>query len=96
MIDIGVGDTWTLVPPDGLGTGFGAIPPGAEVVVDSVVPPFSPGVAQVNENVVGCVYTFPDYVYDGDGVLVEGENSRRLGFCESDFRALFSPPGGGV
>lgn len=94
--DVLVGDTWTLTSSDGLGVGFGAIPEGAEVVVDDVLPPFAPGVAQIAENTVCCVYAFPDYVYDVDGVLIEGENSRRLAFSESDFLSVFSPPGGGA
>lgn len=95
MTDINVGDTWTLTPADGLGTGIGAIPAGAEVVIDAVLPPFTAGVERVDENTVCCIYTFSDFVRADDGTLVEGENKRRLAFCESSFLSLFSPPGGG-
>lgn len=95
MSDVTVGDTWTLAPEGGLGTGIGTIPAGAEVVVDAVLPAFSPGVAQVDEPTVCCTYDFTDFVYDASGVLAEGPNSRRLAFSEADFRALFSPAGGG-
>lgn len=95
MTDIAVGDTWTLLPTDGLGSGFGAIPAGAEVIVDEILPPFSPGVAQVDENVICCIYSFTDFMYDASGVFVEGVNTRRLALAESDFRAVFGPAGSG-
>lgn len=91
---INPGDAWTLSASEGLGTGVGAIPTGVEVAVDDVLPPFSAGVAQVNETVVCCIYNFTDFVQDSTGALVEGPNSRRLAFSESDFRSLFVPVGG--
>lgn len=90
--EIHVGDTWTLI--SGLGTGVGALPAGAEVVISVVLPPFSPGVAQVDETTVISTYTYMDWVYDDDGNLVEEETSRLLAYPESSFRLLFAPPGG--
>lgn len=92
-MSITVGDTWTLVAADGLGTGIGSIPAGASIVIDEVLPPFSAGVEQVSESVVCGVYAFMDYLYDDLGVMVEAENSRRLAFAESDFLTLYTPAG---
>lgn len=91
-----MGETWTLIPADGIGTGVGALPAGAAVVIDAVLPAFSPGVQQVDENTVCSTHTYTDYAYDDSGVLVEAPNSRVLAFSESDFLALFAAPGGGV
>jgi hypothetical protein len=94
--DITPGDSWVLAPVDGLGTGIGAIPAGADVLVTELLPPFSPGIAQVDEMTVCCTYTYDDYAYNDSGVLVEEPNTRRLAFCVSDFLDLFVPSGGGV
>lgn len=91
---INVGDVWVLNSVGDLGTGIGAIPPGAQVTVDSISPPFTPGVGQSAEPTVSCTYAFTDFGYDG-GVLVESTNRRRLAFPESDFTSLFAPEGSG-
>lgn len=85
-----------LTPKDGLGTGIGAIPAGSEVVIDDVLPPFSPGVAQADENTILAVLTFTEYVTGPDGAPAEAPNTRRLAFGEADFRSLFTLSGGGA
>lgn len=92
MPEINVGDKWRLKAD--LGTGVGALPAGAEVTISTVLGPFSPGVAQVNENTIISTYAYLDWVYDDDGNLVQEESTRRLAYPESQFRSLFAPPGG--
>lgn len=87
--EILVGGMWTL--HTGIGTGVGAIPAGAEVEIIQVLPPFSPGVAQVPEDTIVSEYTFTDWGYGDDGELVEMQNSRLLAYPESQFRSMFDP-----
>lgn len=90
--DIVPGDVWTLIPADGLGVGIGAIPAGATVTISDLLPPFSEGVAQVDEYMVKASYDFQDWVMQPDGTSAEVPNSRTLAYAESLFRALFTPP----
>lgn len=88
--DLVVGDVWTLIPADGLGIGVGSIPTGAQVTVLDVLPPFSVGVAQVDEYTIQAEYTFQDCAYDANGNAIESSNSRIIAYGETVFRSLFS------
>ena len=87
---IAVGQVWELI--NDLGVGLGMIEAGAQVTIADVLPPFSPGVVQVNENVIVAEYRYMDYVYDDYGNMVEAECVRFLAYPESQFRQMFDGP----
>lgn len=91
---INPGDTWTLIPTAGLGTGLGAIPAGAQVVIEDVLPPFSAGVCWTDENTVTATYAFQEQTMDANGNATSVPSSRVLAYPQSDFLLLFAPPGG--
>lgn len=88
---INPGDSWQVLSSSGLGTGVGAIPASAEIVINAVLPPYSPGVTQANENTITATYTWQDWVQQPDGREVQANNSRLLAYPESTFREIFGP-----
>jgi hypothetical protein len=92
---INPGDAWTLIPAEGLGTGVGSIPAGAQVTIDELLPPYSPGVCWTSDNTVVATYSYDLETRDANGNVISTPTSRILAYPEPDFLALFTPGGSG-